>query len=87
MAVAINAFRPAQAFKQDMDDYIQLLKNAPKAAGQERIYIPGEKEDENYARNISNGIPLLEEVVASLQRDCAAKGFPFTPEPVGVIED
>lgn len=87
MAVDINAFRPAQAFKQDMDDYIQLLKNAPKAAGQERIYIPGEKEDENYARNISNGIPLLEEVVASLQRDCAAKGFPFTPEPVGIIED
>jgi len=87
MAVDINAFRPAKEFKEDMDDYINLLKEAPKATGQERIYIPGEKEFENYEKNTRNGIPLLEEVVNSLQKDCADKGFPFTPRAIGTIQD
>lgn len=87
MAVNINAFRPVATFKDDMDAYIRMLKEAPKAAGQERIYIPGEKEFELEQLNRQRGIPLLEEVVKSLQTDCAAHGLPFTPEPIGELND
>ncbi len=86
MAMNVNAFRPVEEFKQEMDRYIQKLKEAPKAAGQERIYIPGEKEFELERLNRQRGIPLMDEVVKSLQTDCAAHGFPFTPQPVGSIE-
>ena len=43
MAINISAFRPAIDFKKQMDHVIQMLKNAPKAPGHDRIYIAGEK--------------------------------------------
>ena len=45
-AISIDAFRPVDDFKAHMDRLIQELKDAPKAVGQERIYIHGEKEFE-----------------------------------------
>jgi len=53
-----------------MDDLITLIKNSPKAEGQTRIYIHGEKEaeEENWRRR--DGIPLHARVADSL-RDVA----------------
>ena len=42
-----------------MDDLQQRMKNAPKAAGQDRIYIHGEKEYEQVERRSLEGIPLI----------------------------
>ena len=53
-------------FRAAMDELQQLLKNAPKAAGQERIYIHGEKEYEALERNLKEGIPLDPGVAADL---------------------
>ena len=44
-------------FKRDMDALLDQLKNAPKAAGQERIYIHGEKEFELSERYAREGVP------------------------------
>ncbi len=49
-AIRVEAFRDIEDFTRDMDTLLDELKNAPKAAGQERIYIHGEKEFELYER-------------------------------------
>lgn len=62
----IDAFRPPDEFRAAMDELQQLLKNAPKAAGQERIYIHGEKEDEALERSLKEGIRLRPQLAADL---------------------
>ena len=43
-AIKVSAFRPLDEFKATMDDIIQRMKDTPKSADAERIYIHGEKE-------------------------------------------
>jgi L-2-hydroxycarboxylate dehydrogenase (NAD+) len=62
----IDAFRPTDEFKRAMDDLQQLLKNAAKAPGHDRIYIHGEKEFEAMEQNLRDGIPLNARVAADL---------------------
>ncbi|MGD2148563.1 MAG: Ldh family oxidoreductase [Anaerolineae bacterium] len=63
----VDAFRPAEAFRAAMDDLQRRLKNAPKAEGQDRIYVHGEKEYEEAERNAQTGIPLNPKVAADLK--------------------
>jgi len=86
-AVKIEAFRPVSEFKRDLDALICQLKESPKAAGQERIYIHGEKEFERAERSRENGVPVLVGVVQSLIEDGLALGEPFDLSPVGEIEE
>ena len=66
-AMRIDAFRPKEEFKRDMDDLIHRLKNAPKAEGATRIYIHGEKEFEKAERMAKLGVPLNHKVVEDLR--------------------
>ena len=50
-----------------MDDLIRRLKNSPKAEGQERIYIHGEKEFEMEQKYRREGIPLHFKVYEDLR--------------------
>lgn len=72
----LDAFRPAQEFKADMDDLIRRLKGGRLAEGATRIYIHGEKEFEEAERRSQAGIPLGAKVVASLQQIAAELGIP-----------
>jgi L-2-hydroxycarboxylate dehydrogenase (NAD+) len=63
----VDGFRPADEFKAAMDDLQQRLKRAPKAEGQERIYIHGEKEYEKAELYQRDGIPLNPKVAADLK--------------------
>ncbi len=85
-AVHIDAFRDPQEFKADLDRLIQMMKDAPKAAGQERIYIHGEKEFELTEKNLRDGVPLLTEVVKGLREAGEQVGVPFDLEQLGVTE-
>ena len=82
-AVRIDAFREVEEFKAHMDQMLEDLKNAPKAVGQERIYIHGEKEFELAEKYEREGVPLMEEVVEALISSGKAVGVPFDLEPVG----
>jgi LDH2 family malate/lactate/ureidoglycolate dehydrogenase len=62
----VDAFRPADAFKAAMDDLQRRLKDAPKAEGQNRVYIHGEKEYEETEQNARDGVALNPKVVADL---------------------
>jgi LDH2 family malate/lactate/ureidoglycolate dehydrogenase len=66
-ALRVDAFRPLDEFKATLDDIIRRLKNTPKAAGAERIYIHGEKEYEMTQERQANGVILHPKVVADLQ--------------------
>ena len=63
----VDAFRPVDAFEDAMDDLQQRLKNAPKAEGQDRIYIHGEKEYEEAEENARKGVPLNPKVADDLR--------------------
>ncbi len=58
MAINPEFFVGLDAFKQHMDEYIQLLKNSEKAEGEDRIYVHGEKEFEEQDVREKEGIPL-----------------------------
>jgi len=85
-AIRVDAFRPLEEFKNDMDSLIVELKNAPKAVGQERIYIHGEKEFERAEKYQKEGVPLLLPVVRSLEEAGAKIGEPFDLVSLGQIE-
>ncbi len=85
IAVRVDAFRPLVDFKRDIDALIRQLKDAPKAAGQERIYIHGEKEFERFERSQREGVPLLSPVVEALIKEGEESGVPFDLSPLGEI--
>ena len=85
-AISVDAFRPVIDFKAHMDRLIGELKDAPKAVGQERIYIHGEKEFELAERYEKDGVPLMVEVVESLKATGQEVGLPFDIQSLGTIE-
>jgi L-2-hydroxycarboxylate dehydrogenase (NAD+) len=66
-ALRVDGFRSTVGFKAAMDDVQQRLKNAPRAEGQNRIYIHGEKEFEEAERRSREGIPLTPKVLEELR--------------------
>lgn len=66
-AIRVDSFRPLEEFKAAMDDLICRLKDSPKAEGQTRIYIHGEKEFEVMEKYAKAGIPLDKKVVEDLK--------------------
>ncbi len=66
-AMRIDAFRPAEDFKKDMDQWIQRFRSAKTVAGQERVIIPGDPEREMETERMKKGIPVVEQVVEDLQ--------------------
>jgi LDH2 family malate/lactate/ureidoglycolate dehydrogenase len=67
----VDAFRPAQEFKADMDRLIGELRGGNLAEGATRIYVHGEKEFEEAGRRGQQGIPLEAKVEASLRQIAA----------------
>jgi L-2-hydroxycarboxylate dehydrogenase (NAD+) len=86
-AMRIDAFRPAEEFKSDMDALMDQLIQSPKATGQERIYIHGEKEFERAEKYRRDGIPLLSEVVKGLKTAGEKVGVPFDLQSTGSLEE
>jgi len=65
-AMRIDAFRPADDFKQHMDKWIERFRSAKTAEGFERVIIPGEPEKEMEEIRMREGIPVLGPVVDDL---------------------
>lgn len=66
-AMRVDAFRPADEFKQHMDNWIQRFRSATPAPGHEKVLIPGDPEREMYAIRMAEGIPLVDSVIADLK--------------------
>ncbi len=85
-AIKIEAFRPIDEFKKDMDALQLQMINAPKAVGEDRIYIHGEKERELTQYHQQHGVPLMDEVVKSLKEAGDKIGVVFDLTPVSESE-
>ena len=66
-AMRIDAFRPAEEFKQHMDNWIAGFRNCKTIAGEEKVLVPGDPERDFEKERMENGIPLLDAVVADLK--------------------
>lgn len=66
-AMRIDAFRPAEEFKQHMDKWIERFRNAKPANGHDKVLIPGDPEREAEMVRMKEGIPVAESVVDDLQ--------------------
>ena len=54
----VDGFRPAEEFKEEMDEMFRVIRSSKKLPGMERIYVHGELEWEAERDHIANGIPL-----------------------------
>lgn len=67
-AMRIDAFRPAEDFKKDMDHWIQGFRKCRTIPGEEKVLVPGDPEREFEADRSKNGIPLLDAFVDDLEK-------------------
>jgi len=65
-AMRVDAFRPAEEFKSNMDNWINRFRAAKPTPGNEKVLIPGDPERELEALRMKDGIPLLKPVVDDL---------------------
>lgn len=66
-AMRIDAFRPAEEFKQHMDNWISRFRAAKPAPGYDRVLIPGDPERETERVRMREGIPVFDSVVKELK--------------------
>lgn len=77
-AMRIDAFRPANEFKQHMDKWIGGFRSAKTIPGEDKVLIPGDPERETEAIRAKEGIPLLDTVVQDLKTIAARFDVSFT---------
>jgi len=83
-AIKIDAFRETGAFKRDMDKLLSELRNSPKAEGEDRIYIHGEKEFEKAELAASEGVAISDVTVKALVTAGDEDGVPFDLRPLKI---
>ena len=58
MAIKIDAYRPVDEFKREMDALIHAVKTSPCAPGVSEILVPGDPERQMKVERQRNGIPV-----------------------------
>jgi L-2-hydroxycarboxylate dehydrogenase (NAD+) len=66
-AMRIDAFRKAEAFKKDMDQWLKRFRQAKPASGFDQVLVPGDPERYMEAERKEKGIPLMHAVVEDLE--------------------
>ncbi len=67
-AMRIDAFRPADDFKRNMDQWIKKFRNARPMHENQKVLIPGDPEREMEIHRLQNGIPIMASVVTDLEQ-------------------
>lgn len=67
-AMRVDAFRPADEFKQHMDNWIGRFRTAVPVHPEQPVLVPGDPEREFESIRRNDGIPLVDAVVADLQQ-------------------
>jgi LDH2 family malate/lactate/ureidoglycolate dehydrogenase len=65
-AMRVDGFRPAEDFKQHLDNWIERFKSAKTVDPSKKVIIPGEPEFAFEKERKISGIPLVEPVVSDL---------------------
>ncbi len=80
MAIDIARFIPVALFQRRAEAFVNAIKAAPKAAGIEEIFLPGEQSWRRWQNRRQNGIPLSDGLAAELGELGASVGVRFEPE-------
>jgi LDH2 family malate/lactate/ureidoglycolate dehydrogenase len=83
MALRIDAFRPLDEFRADVQRELDHFRSSTPAPGCERVYTAGEPEAARTREHLANGIGLDPVVVASLNRTAEKLGID-PPVPLGI---
>ncbi len=78
LAFDVAALTPVEVFKRRVDALAQEIREAPKARGAGRIYLPGEMEWERRETALREGIVLPPDVAASVTALSEELGVPMT---------
>jgi L-2-hydroxycarboxylate dehydrogenase (NAD+) len=77
VALSIDAFAPAAAFKRQVDAAVRVMRGAERLPGVERIWLPGEQSHRKRQDRTKNGIPVPKPLRESL--DAAARELAIAP--------
>jgi len=77
VAVSVEAFAPAAAFKRQVDAAIRAMRGAQRLPGVERIWLPGEQSHLKRQDRAKNGIPMPKPLRDSLEM--AARDLGIAP--------
>jgi len=67
-AMRVDAFRPAEDFKEHMDNWITRFRNATPVNPHQPVLVPGDPEREFEAIRMKEGIPVVDSVVDDLKQ-------------------
>ena len=70
IAVDYGIFGDKELIEENFSDYLQELRDSPKAEGAARIYTHGEKEMEAYENKMEQGIPVNENTIKQIDEIC-----------------
>lgn len=70
-------FGDAEEIEEHLSEYLQKLRDAPKAEGQQRIWTHGEKEIAAQQRMLDEGIPVNDNTMLELANLCTYLGIDF----------
>jgi LDH2 family malate/lactate/ureidoglycolate dehydrogenase len=76
-AIDVESFMPLADFRRLVDRYIERIQNSAPAAGNQRVYVPGELEFETRTRRSQEGIPLPSKVWKELTSTAQKLGVPI----------
>jgi L-2-hydroxycarboxylate dehydrogenase (NAD+) len=76
-AMRIDAFRKAEEFKKDMDQWLVRFRNAKPAKGFDQVLVPGDPERLMQSERFQDGIPLMQSVIQDLE--FLAEKFSISP--------
>lgn len=79
-AFRIDAFRPADDFKNHMDNWIRTFRQAEPVDPKNRILIPGDPERELTAERLKNGVPVQQAVIEDLKELATKLELTFNPK-------
>ncbi len=68
MALDIEKFMPLAEFEARAQGFVDMVRENPKALDQERVFLPGEKEQERTRLHTTHGIPLSDVVYNTLRK-------------------
>src|SRR4029453_16727797 len=77
VAVSVESFAPAAAFKRHVDAAIRTMRGAERLPGVERIWLPGEQSHRKRQDRARNGVPMPKPLRDSL--DAAARDLGIAP--------
>jgi len=75
-AYSIEAFTDVDSFKEQMDEWLRMMKSTKPAPGHDRVLVAGQPEAEVEAVRRAEGIPLHTDVVRWLRDTCGELAVP-----------